>query len=271
MILNSSFNKMHDILKKLPQIFINNQAPKNPIVFVHGFNSSYEADELFYNNYKEADYYAFSLPGNNLLPATKEQLNVPYYAQLVAEFIKNKNLNNVILVGHSMGGGIISLVSALIPGLIYKMIFVAPMNKTSLVLKEVFFDDYFPQDVAGLHKFIKNLFFDPVWLEDLKFKKELEQNFNYELHNNQNIKILGKSLPQMKLMEQIENALLEIKVPTLLILGEKDGIIQRDECRAYFEKCIKNLQVKIVPKTGHMILKEATQTYIQIIDDFIKT
>ncbi|UVD81870.1 alpha/beta hydrolase [Mycoplasma iguanae] len=261
---------MHEVIKKLPQIFIDNKKPEKPIVFVHGFNSSYQVHQNFYENYHENDYYSISLPGNNLLEATNEQLNVYYYAKLIATFIESKNLKNVILMGHSMGGGIIALAYQLIPQLIDRMIFIAPMNKTSLSLKKVFFRDYFPQNFEGEKNFMKNLFYNPTFLEDVDYLIKARKNFNFNLYNNKNIWKLGKSLPNINLMNDIEKGLNQIKVKTLLILGQKDGIINRDDAKEYFEKNVENIEVKIMPKTGHLMFKENIDGYIEIIDNFLK-
>nr|WP_318027963.1 alpha/beta hydrolase [Mycoplasmopsis bovis] len=52
-------------------------------------------------------------------------INLP---KLVIEFIEKNNLKNVTLIGHSMGGGTISLAYKLRPDLFKKMVYIAPMT-----------------------------------------------------------------------------------------------------------------------------------------------
>nr|WP_307908670.1 alpha/beta hydrolase [Mycoplasmopsis bovis] len=57
----------------------------------------------------------------------------------------------------------------------------------------------------------------------------------------------------LSLYDEIESSLDSITVPTLLILGEKDGVIDSESCLKYFKEYVKNLESVIVPKSSHII------------------
>lgn len=253
-----------------PYIFKNNNNFKNPVIFVHGFNSSPNCFSNFEMYWEKSNYYALAFPGNNNLKLlSNHEASVYQYAELLIEFILNNDLKDVILIGHSMGGGTISLAYKMRPDLIKKLIFLAPMNKTSLSLKDNYFDSYFPKTFQQYLKFIKNLYYDPSFINDSSWLKEQEKLFNSQDYNNETITKLGKSLPDINLHNDIANAHLEIKVPSLLVLGEKDGVIDRDLCLSYFKKQVKNIKTCWIPKTGHMMFNENFPAFIKIVEDFI--
>ncbi|MFL1073557.1 alpha/beta fold hydrolase, partial [Mycoplasmopsis synoviae] len=115
----------------------------------------------------------------------------------------------------------------------------------------------------------KNLYYDPSFINDSSWLKEQEKLFNSQDYNNETITKLGKSLPDINLHNDIANAHLEIKVPSLLVLGEKDGVIDRDLYLSYFKKQVKNIKTCWIPKTGHMMFNENFPAFIKIVEDFI--
>lgn len=78
------------------------------LLFLHGWaiNSSYWTDQLnfFGENYR---IFAMDLPGFGKSKAERENYSVEKYAEDVNNFIKQLDLKNVILIGHSMSGDVI--------------------------------------------------------------------------------------------------------------------------------------------------------------------
>ncbi|QJG67054.1 alpha/beta fold hydrolase [Mycoplasma phocoenae] len=263
---------MKEIKYPYPFKFINNNKSEYPIVFAHGFNSSINCLDIFANNWKDNDFYAISFPGNQgLKPIENHEISVYQYAQLLAQFIIDNDLKNVILIGHSMGGGTISLAYELVKDRISKMIYLAPMNKTSLPKEEVYFDTYFPRTFNEfITKFIPVLYYDAsIFTNDSQWMKENKKNFKVSDHINDMIMKLGESLPDPKLMNDIEMAMKKITVPSMLIMGEKDGVMKRDNCLEYFKKTIKNVETYWIKKTGHMMFDEDFDTFKMLLKNFI--
>ncbi|CAL59183.1 Pseudogene of Triacylglycerol lipase(C terminal part) [Mycoplasmopsis agalactiae PG2] len=99
--------------------------------------------------------------------------------------------------------------------------------------------------------------------------KNAKKNFDANDYNNETIVKLGESLPVLELHNQIEQGLDSINVPTILILGEKDGVIRREECIAYFKEHVKNVETVYIPKTGHMMFEENWEEFIKILESFL--
>lgn len=255
-----------------PVIFYNHhKSEKSPIIFAHGVNSSHKRHDIFPKNYHNHDYYGIAFPGNNRVKAVKNhQLSVEQYADLLIDFTIKNNLKKPILIGHSMGGGTIALAFSKRPDLFSKLIFVAPMNKTSLVKEQDYYNTYFPKTFDQYLEFLKVLFYDTKPLiENKTFIEKERKEFDPDYYNNPDALKIGMSLPDMNLMNKIEDGLKKINIPTLLILGEKDGVIDRENCINYFKKLVKNIEINVVPKTGHVIFNEDFDSYLKIVSDFL--
>ena len=101
-----------------------------PVLFIHGFGEtlftwSKLVPELSQNNHVIAiDLMGF---GNSDKPADSSLYTIEYQAKLVVQFIKQKNLKNVTLVGHSYGGGVTMLAAVMLlkdEGIIGKLIMI---------------------------------------------------------------------------------------------------------------------------------------------------
>jgi pimeloyl-ACP methyl ester carboxylesterase len=109
---------------------------KNPskclgdLVFIHGFCVDHTYFQLPVGDKlaQHFNVYMIDLPGHgtNVTGVDAKDLNFDNLVNYVVEYIKSKNLKNIILVGHSMGGGIVSLVESKIRNRIKKIILVSP-------------------------------------------------------------------------------------------------------------------------------------------------
>lgn len=80
--------------------------------------------------------FALDLPGHGKDQTSRSIVTMDLYVRRVAEFIDEKNLRDFILVGHSMGGIVASLIAEKFPNRIKKLVFIAGMildNNESLL------------------------------------------------------------------------------------------------------------------------------------------
>ena len=68
--------------------------------------------------------YAVDLPGHGMNRADRASVTLDSYVNSVAEFIEQRNLSNVVLAGHSLGGLTIPGVAAKIPRRIKRVVWV---------------------------------------------------------------------------------------------------------------------------------------------------
>lgn len=247
------------------------------ILFVHGYAVDYSyfvADKELAKNY---DYYALNLPAHGNIKANftkkdmKEKLNFDYIANHVCEFVKEKNLNDFILIGHSMGGGIVSLVSNLIPDKIRKLILVSPMNfaaiykgPTALKLcvadmkKKIKVCKYLYKDVS-LHSGSKE------WMAMNEFQVNNTKNNLKEMKY-----LLHKVMSSLSTLLKVNKAQKNISVPTLLCLGKYDGVIPYKQTKKRLTKNIKDLKLVTFENSGHLCFEEETDKFIKEVNSFIQ-
>ncbi|TDV24433.1 triacylglycerol lipase [Mycoplasmopsis mustelae] len=253
-----------------PIFFKDNNKPKNPIIFVHGFNSMPEIHNVFMDQWTLSDYYALAFPGNNMLePKNGDDVSVESFADLIIKFIKDNNLKDVVLIGHSMGGGTISLTYKKEPKLFVKMIYVSPMNKTLLERKEEFFKLFSPTTFEAYKNLLATL--SPIYgqaLQDPMVEARERKNFESGIVNNPYIMKLGYSLADENLHNAIEAGIKSIDVPILLVLGESDMIINCEKTKAYFKTLAKKIRVEVIQNAGHVPFYENFIKYFTLLTEF---
>src|SRR5579863_1492446 len=71
--------------------------------------------------------YAVDLPGHGMNRADRAKVTLQSYVDSVAEFIERRDLKNVVLAGHSLGGLTIPGVAAKIPARIKRVVWVTAL------------------------------------------------------------------------------------------------------------------------------------------------
>ncbi|MFQ5616452.1 MAG: alpha/beta fold hydrolase, partial [Anaerolineales bacterium] len=97
------------------------------MLFIHGWSSSgYALSPLFSPLNRRYRCVTVDLPGYGESPPPSEQVTIPYYADLLANLVRQLSDRPIVLLGHSMGG-MISLTMALRhPDLIERMVLLCP-------------------------------------------------------------------------------------------------------------------------------------------------
>ncbi len=201
--------------------------PKGNILFLHGFTGNFNNKISFRYFFNEYNFYGINMPGHgNSKFLSLNELNQNYYVDLVVEFIKKNNLNNLIILGHSMGGGIALLVYKKIKERITKLILEGPANKAVFENYEMS-KKLMPETYEDTKFIMSKLFYDPIKFFGTKEKFELYclNEFNSLNTKYKDLKtLLNKELMQ-QFFDNIQEAMKEIKIPTLLVIGKHDEIV----------------------------------------------
>jgi triacylglycerol lipase len=100
------------------------------LLFIHGFC----VDHSYFTAAKELskyfNIYMIDLPGHgaNTEGATQDDMHLQKLADYIVSYVEYKKLNNFYLMGHSMGGGLVSMVENQISDKIRKLILLCPFN-----------------------------------------------------------------------------------------------------------------------------------------------
>ncbi|MDE5949805.1 MAG: alpha/beta hydrolase [Malacoplasma sp.] len=247
----------------------NNSSTKN-ILFVHGFavTSEYHDDyvEKFFDEY---NYYAIELPGHGYAKLKHvTQLDPIFYAKYVSDFIKLKGFEDLVLIGHSMGGGIVLMVTNLVPNQLKKAVVVTPMNSSVwFSFKGLNSLKLLPDSVEKNWKYKNILVHEPnkhySGVEDQIIKKEIE----YLSLHMKDFKILRKKMMSWKLHSELKNSEENNSVQTLLILGRHDKVISCNSTSKRFEN-LDNYQTVIFENSAHLPFMEETNDYVNLVLDF---
>ncbi len=229
---------------------------KKEIIFLHGWGNS---SNTFINqvNFLKNQYhiYLIDLPG---FGKSNEQLKIyslDDYVNLIKDFIKEKEINNPILIGHSFGGRVI--IKYLKTNYVDKIILIAS---------------------AGIKQ--KKTIKQKLKIINYKIKKKWYQltknyvEYNYLIKTNgssdyQNASTILKSTMVKIINEDLTKQLKTIASKTLLIWGQNDTETKISD--AYlFKKLIKNSTLTIFKNAGHFVHIDEYQNVNVLIKKFIE-
>lgn len=245
---------------------------KGIIIFIHGFavNSSY-----FYKvseNFPDYDYYAFEHAGHGITPLLHTaQLSPSYYASKIIESIKILGLQNINIIGHSMGGGIAMMVASRLSGTtISHLVLATPMNAFGTINVINFLRYFRPKDNKTVEKFFNMILHNKSFLHTQEGKEMAEETMQLQRKYNDNFRILQWKLASPSNIYALYIASGKIHVPTLLMVGKSDGCIDYRTTSWHLERRIANLKIKLFENSGHLPFVEEYDLFCQTIRDFIE-
>jgi pimeloyl-ACP methyl ester carboxylesterase len=243
----------------------------NPsLFFIHGFlGSSYDFIDMI--KYYDDSYHviAIDLPG---FGASEKSTSYNYarenQANTVIGLINYLNLNNVTLIGHSMGG-MISLMSAYKePQLISNLILIGsagletgnPPSSLPLFAYDYIVNNYFiqralfntaysPSEVeAGL---VTDQMFKEMYYYTSKIPAAVFAKFSADADGGY-------------LADKFES----INQPSLLIWGSDDGFVSVQNGFVMVQR-LPNATLKVIDKAGHLPFDTVFNEVVALIDDFL--
>ncbi len=252
-------------------IKVNNKDGYN-LVYLHAFTGSWSNKSNLFNKLDKVNYYCFNMPGHGKTKAaSSDDIDVKYYSELAVQFIVDHDLDNVVLMGHSMGGGIAMMIcdDSRIANRIKKIILESPANNASLKNFNLI-QKLIPSSFEEMEYIGSELFYDP-----LKFfgsTEKYNEFLKYEYKKLSEKEYLKKIICFNSMTEFnniIYQGIRENKRPTLLILGDKDNIIPYEETNEVFNN-FKNYEIHKIKNSKHVSIAEHPQECFKLIDDFLK-
>ena len=196
-----------------------------------------------------------------------------YVDQALSKIIGDEK---IILHGHSMGG-MIAQIYATTPSLAKRLEGLVLMA-TAPVLQNPGLVQYIEDIKAGKMKIIDKEVVETVFLNLCFHRKFRKNKENKALVNEFAEKTLeNKEFVGFRTMESIVNSynvedkISSIKIPTLILTGDKDIFILPDDSKKMHEKIPNSKLVVFSPNIGHMINYEAKDEYIKVMEEFLKS
>ena len=230
---------------------------KDNILILPGWGDTRKTFDNIINNIKDYNVYIIDYPNFGKSSNLNKEYTIYDYTELILNFINDKNINNPIIIAHSFGGRIASLL----------------VTKYNLKVKKLLLID-----VAGIKRINLKLLLKQTIYKILKSITALLPNkqkirkklFNYFSSNDyKNINSNMRKTFQNIVKENLKKYYKNIKAETLIIWGEndndtplKDGII--------INKLIKNSALIIYPKAEHYSYLKYPILTNRIINEYIK-
>jgi pimeloyl-ACP methyl ester carboxylesterase len=238
---------------------------KPALVFVHGWccDRSYWKAQLphFADKYKVV---AIDLAGHGESGLDRKEWTIGAFGQDVAAVVGKLDLEQVVLVGHSMGGSVILEASRLIPDRVIGLVGVDTLNdfeqKISQRQMEKWLSAYNSNFDETFKKFAPNWFFtddsDPMLVDRIVTDMSstlpaigigvLEGSFNFQ--NNEIIRVLE-----------------DLKVPITCINSDMSPTNVESN-----QRYAPSFKVKLTPGVGHFNMIEAPEEFNRLLEETIQ-
>lgn len=180
-------------------------------------------------------------------------------ATYIKDFITYKNLEDVTLLGNSLGGHV-ALVCALdIPKKVHSLVLTGSSG-----LYENAFGGSFPrrEDKEYLRQKIAVTFYDPKVATD-----ELVDEV-YKIVNDRSKLVRILAMAKSAIRHNMANDLDKFKMPTCLIWGKNDGITP-PEVAEEFHKHLEDSELHWIDKCGHAAMMEKPKEFNTILDEWM--
>lgn len=234
---------------------------KQTIIILPGWGNNRTTFTYLINYLKDFfTIYILDYPGFGNSSKLNKDLTIYEYSNLINKFIIKLNLENSILIGHSFGGRIISLLTTMYNTKYKKILLIdiaglKQKKKIVLIIKQ------------NIYKLLKKIKY--ILPKKLKVKY---LNFLFNKFSSSDYKILDKSMLktfQNIVNEDLTSYISKIQYETLILWGELDDITPlKDGIK--INKLIKNSSLITIKNTKHFPYLEKKYLVSRIIFEYLK-
>jgi len=252
------------------------QGNGNPLILVHGFaGSTYTWRHLIPLLADRYTVYALDLLGFGLSDKPPEgKYDMASHANVVVSFMDALKLTSATLIGHSMGGVVVSYVSIAAPSKVDSLILIEPgfyAKGSPAFMKYLFF----PLDRIMARQFYSRGFIK-MFLTNSYYKKALvtDEVIDAYMVPTRTPGALDAMAHMMKSVgsKRYEGITVKISRPTLIVWGEnplrKDMVVKLGEAQQ-FNREIEGSKLIFIKECGHYIQEEKPEELAQVIGDFL--
>ncbi len=220
------------------------------VFFLHGlggniYNWAYQTKYFSETN----NVVSLELPGHGR-SSGKGGSTIEHYTDLIRQFIDMMELDNIVIVGHSMGGVVSLDFSFKYPERVRALVLVATSAKFDIPT----------QKLMELKNDMESIF------GSLDKAKEKMKEIDERLVTNDMMVLLGDVMAIKKY--DGTSHLSELKMPTLVIAGA-DDILAPVSYSEQLHANIKNSDLSVIEHAGHIVMVEAHQEFNAVLEEFL--
>jgi pimeloyl-ACP methyl ester carboxylesterase len=254
---------------------------KRTFLMIHGLGGNLTHWSNNFVKYKHC--IALDLPSYGLSTMRNFQAKtdlLDFYAETILAFIQKKKLQNVVLIGHSMGGQIAIITALKNPKYIKKLVLVSPAgfetfedNEAKALMSFSKPETFKNQNEAMVRIGFKRNFYEMPTSTETLIQDRLMigkcENFNPYFQ------AVAGSVKGM-LEHPVRMEINKIGIPTLVVFGENDELIPNKFLHksltinqvADIGKDIPKAKIVLIPKAGHLVMYEQFQIFNQLVKHF---
>lgn len=216
-----------------------------PIIILHGLMGGLSNFDGVANFFPPKGYKVL-IPELPIYKMPILKTNVKQFSKYVRDFIEHKKLNDVILLGNSLGGHIGLLCTKLYPENIKALVITGSSG-----LYESAMGESYPKrgDRDYIQKKAENVFYDPK-VATPEIVDEV-----YETVNDRNKLIRTLSIAKSAIRHNMGKDLPKMKTPTCIIWGRNDNVTPPEVAVEFHEK-LPDSDLYWIDKCGHAAMME---------------
>lgn len=251
------------------KLFYRKSGEGKPLIILHGLFGQSDNWNTLARQFSDAGFevYTVDLRNHGLSPHS-EVWNYKVMSDDVLELITDLNLQDVILLGHSMGGKVAMEFALRHPEFLSKLIVVdiapkyyTPHHQSILkALNDVDFNTVKSRKEAEniLSKHITDLGTKQFLLKNIYWKEngQLDWRFNLKVITDQ-IETVGQETPENEICS----------IPTLFIRGENSNYI-KDSDLDLIHSIFSSSSLKTISKSGHWVHAEQPIVFFETVKEF---
>lgn len=255
---------------------------KPDIIMIHGFRGTHHGLELIASKIQNHRVIVPDLPGfGETKPIRGEEHSINTYVKWLANFIDGLKLEQKpILMGHSFGSIVVSHFAAKYDKKISSLILVNPISEpalkgpraiaTRVAMFYYWLGFHLPEKIG--HKVLSSRLTIIIMTKVMtKTKDKKIKSYNKQQHLEHFSSFYNRLFLKESFKASISNNVGEvaskIKLPTLIIAGEKDDITSPDT-QIKLSKSINGSHIEIIKDTGHLTQYEEPVKVAKAIEVF---
>jgi pimeloyl-ACP methyl ester carboxylesterase len=220
------------------------------VFFLHGlggniYNWAYQTKYFSETN----NVVSLELPGHGR-SSGKGGAAIEYYTDLLVKFFDVMEMDNIVIVGHSMGGVVSLDFSFKYPERVKALVLVATSAKFDIPT----------QKLMELKNDMESIF------GSLEKARDKMKDIDERLVTNDMMVLLGDVMA-IKKYDGVSH-LSELKMPTLVV-GGADDVLAPVDYSEQLHANIKNSELQIIEHAGHMVMVEAHQEFNAVLEEFL--
>ena len=227
-----------------------------PVVFIHGAGGTHQHWLFQVRDLAQAPTYAIDLPGHGR-SETPGRDSIQAYAGWLIAFLDAVELEQVVLVGHSMGGGVALCTSMQFPDRVQGLGLVA--TGARLRVSPSLLDTIRRDPQAAVRIICHSSFSPEAPPEMLRLAREQMDAVPEG--------VLGSDFRACDDFD-VRDRVGQITAPTLILCGSQDALTPL-KYSIYLRDEIPGARLHLVAGAGHMVMVEEPHEVVRVLDTFL--